>query len=349
MGLAMPENNEGVFQVPAAPFLDVVPGQIDVNLVNNEVSDQDRERFASLLNDFDFSAFQQGEDATFGQGMSEEVSLPDGISWDPWNTIQQQSSPQQDSSNANEYHAHPPARVEHAGNPEHHLPSQYQTSDFGPQQPVPLSIQTFQSQDNVAREQKMAQQDNMPHGMAALPLSPEVLADPEFQAMVAGYLERKQKQGQQHHGNTEQSLLQPAQQYASPQHLEQVHHPQPQYAHSPVQQQQQYQHQFHSSSQQPEYRSVDFNEHQQHYTHSQSMHNAQGGGSESPSVHAVSTSSSQSNRWVPPPGAMHAGNRRVAGTWRPPLSVEQEAWSVPPSPVECAPGSRLPSWAGVPN
>ncbi|KAI0093125.1 hypothetical protein BDY19DRAFT_989795 [Irpex rosettiformis] len=326
MGLSIPERNEGVFEVSAAPFLGGVPEQIDVNLMNYEVSDQERERFESILNDFDFSAFQPANDATVDQTIPEQLSLSNGSVWEQWNAEQQQQpSPPQETSNMDGYTTHAPSRPQ-----EQSMSPQYHASKYEEQQPAPLLIDIHQSQETVV------QQENVPQGMPTMPFSPEVLADPEFQAMFAGYLERKQKQNNQPSSSTAQ--------YTPPERAEEIHHPHPHCTQASIQHHQQYQEQYTSQlTQQMQCDASGFGEEQQHHMHTQSIHD----------VHTIETPihtpPTQANRWVPPPGAMHAGTRRVAGSWRPPPSIQQETWSAPQSPVECAPGSRLPSWAGVPN
>ena len=323
MNFAMPENNEGIFQMPAAPFIDAAPEHVNVSLMNGDQSDQDHQRFEAILDDFDFSAFQSTADTTFDPSPSEEHSMPDASAWEQWTTMQQsQSSPPQEESNANGYAVRAPSQ-------EQPMQSQYPNPKYETEQPVSPSVDMQHPQPH--------QQEDAAQGLPSIPFSPEMLADPEFQAMFAGYLERKQKR-------TQQPSQQPVQ-YIPSEHPEEAHHTPSHYPQHSVRQHQQYQSQNTSHpTQQVQYNPPGYGEGHQRHAHAHPANT-----DDAPSTPSVHTPATQTNRWVPPPGAMHSGTRRVAGSWRPPPGVQQEDWPVPQSPVDYAPGSRLPSWAGVTN
>ncbi|KAI0696740.1 hypothetical protein BC835DRAFT_850407 [Cytidiella melzeri] len=330
MGMPMPDNNEGVFQLPAAPFLDAVPGQIDVNLLNFEASDHERDRFAAMLNDFDFSAFQAGNMSLAQNVPSEILGMPDTGAWENWGSTQEhQASTSEAMSNRNVYASHAAVQSQQSMMSETSMASEY-----GANEPAPGMMGTQQSSEDSMQAQQANQHEISQQGMPAMSFSPDVLADPDFQAMFARYLEQKHQQSQQHGNNTQQTSH-----YTQQLPIEQIRQPQPQYSQQPLQYQPQY------ASKAPQQMQYDAHEYAEQQ-HAQTHH---GHTSSGPSTPAAASASQHTGRYVPPAGAMRARARRVAGSWRPPAAVQQETWSAPQTPVDCAAGSRLPSWAGVPN
>jgi hypothetical protein len=330
MGSFMPETSEGVFQVPVEHFIDTVPGQIDLGF---NTSDEERERFAAILGDFDFSTFQT-DGTVFAQPPPPEVQgLPNYGTWQDWSATQEQPS--------SSLHGVVSEEVFNEGasgqtQPQQTAtPSASPTSEYPHEEPVqvhPLVEEHAQAQPVVDQSQ------NCPQEVPTMPFSPDVLADPDFQAMWARYLEQKQQQSQQQSNNSQQ-VSQPTTHYPQQSSSEPVHHSHPHYT------EHYYQLQYATGAlQQPQYDTSENND--QRHAHSASADNLQGSGPSSvTSTRTASTTSQQTNRYVPPAGAMHARTRRVGGSWRPPPSIQQEAWSQPQTPVASAPGSRQPSWA----
>ncbi|KAI0344787.1 hypothetical protein BDW22DRAFT_1090273 [Trametopsis cervina] len=361
MGLPPMDNNDGVFHFPADLFLDAAPGQIDVNLPNFESSEHDRDRFASLLNDFDFSAYQADQMNFSQDGPSEIPGMPDTGPWTNWEGAQDSASV---ATNMDMFSGDVSAQSQQIMMPQVSASSEYSSEPQGH-----TAMEDQQSEGVPVQSQLMIPSQETQQVMPPMPFSADVLSDPDFQAMFARYLDQKQKQSQQqqpaHHQQQQQQPAneytqqqqqqQPVAQYTQQASQEQMHQPQPHYAPQPLQpQEQQYQSQYmQQQPQQMHYEGYQYMEQpqqiQQQQHSSAPMHSMSPASTSSePSTPAANSIPQQNTRYVPPTGAMHARARRVAGSWKAP-PVKHEAWSAPQTPVDHNPNSRLPSWAGVPN
>ena len=171
-----------------------------------------------------------------------------------------------------------------------------------------------------------------------LSLPPEVVADPDFQALWARYIEQKKAQHQ-----VNSTTSQPTSQS------------EPQYIHATLQEpasnskyqpqappQLHFQRVAHDGRPDIHYDALTHSGQHQHC--GDALESVSSVASPSgPPTPVSATHPPAANSYVPPTGAIFSGMRRVAGSWRSPAMAHDE-WSAPPTPVEAMDGACFSPW-----